>query len=259
MKHEFKFQLGQTVKVLDYDNPRTEHYAAVLRRWLEAYRGNEDPDKLEEQYEVELTFNGYKQRCMFLVDDITEDPDGNYWKLTIGHTKNHWLKKRKDKELAALLEKFPTINLEDMEDIPEPKIELPPLVFSSFGFPQDDEFSLQQGSPCEADLSIFYPYQYVEKEEPVWEQWEHHENYEVSKLRMTNILVGSVTIKYKGEYYRDNSKGYITRRCTPCYGKTLAMINHKSGKMSRRKIDGSAEFAVSYEYDYDKNKRKEEG
>lgn len=240
MKHEFKFQFGQAVRVLDYDSPRMEHYAVILRRWLEAYRGNEDPDELEEQYEIELTFNGNKQQCMFLVDDITEDPDGNYWKigdnnmvvenkeLTIGHAKNHWLKNRKDKNLAAL-KQFAKIN--------------------NHGFPVDDEFSLQQGSPCEGNLDIYYAHQYVEDEEPVWEQWDQHEDYEVSKLTKTNILVGSVTINYEGEYYNDDSRGYITKG-----GKTLAMINHKSGKMSRKKTDDSTEFVVSYEYDYDKNK-----
>lgn len=97
MKHNFKFQLGQAVRVLDYDSPRTEHYAAVVRRWLEAYRGNEDPDELEEQYEVELTFNGNKQRHMFLVDDITEDVNGNYCKIVGNKKGNYWLKKRTEK------------------------------------------------------------------------------------------------------------------------------------------------------------------
>ena len=229
MKHNFKFQLGQAVRVLDYDSPRTEHYAAVVRRWLEAYRGNEDPDELEEQYEVELTFNGNKQRHMFLVDDITEDVNGNYWRIknmVIGHAKNHWLKKRKDKDLASLQ-----------------------WLANNDGFPQDDEFSLQQGCNGEGNLEIFYAHQYIQNETL---EWEECERYDRTKLDKSHILPGSVVVEYNGELCNDDDHLFIRTKA----GKAFAMVNHKSGIILCRK--GDDKFGVvSYEYDHHKHQDEE--
>ena len=79
MKHNFKFEIGQTVIVLDYDVPRKEHHGIVTRQWLEAYRSNSDPDELEERYEVQVVCGKQDQLCEFLVSDLTDDEEGNYW------------------------------------------------------------------------------------------------------------------------------------------------------------------------------------
>ena len=222
MKHNFKFQLGQAVRVLDYDDPRTEHYAAVTRQWLEAYRGNEDPDALEEKYEVELKFNGKKQLSVFSVDDITEDVHDSYWKLTIGHAKNHWLKKRKDKDVAALQR----------------------LAYGH-GFPADDECSLHQfAGHGEANLSIYYAYQYVQEEKLEWNERKYCYGARLSK---SHILPGSIVIEYDGELCNDDKRMAVRTKS----GKPIAVVDYKHGNIFsvRREKLGT----ISYEYDCDKH------
>lgn len=67
MKYSFQFARKDQVVVLDYDEPRKEHNAVVLRRWLE----EDEQSNIQEHYDVLLNgSDGKPQQCEFLAADM---------------------------------------------------------------------------------------------------------------------------------------------------------------------------------------------
>ncbi len=136
--------------------------------------------------------------------------------------KNIWMQEIKTKDLNDII--LPTPNLEQIKDI-------------------------------NLDVDIYYAYQFVQNQKP---EWKECKNCFKARLK-PNILSGTITVECLPWLNPlclaiDDGMGSIKTKDR----KMFATVNYKHGILCRRKEDGKVEFTISYEYDCDCEKRRDD-